>query len=80
MKVSQLEEELAQALVVGWNYHLDMEREILFRGFYLTSEQLCLVQINKHCKVEHRAASVQAVMQEQILAIISALFLCYLDF
>ena len=33
MKVSQLEEELAQALVVGWNYHLDMEREILFRGF-----------------------------------------------
>ena len=29
MKVSQLQEELAQALVVGWNYHLDMEREIL---------------------------------------------------
>ena len=33
----------------------------------------CLVKINKHCKVKHPATSVQAVIQEQILAKISAI-------
>ena len=35
----------------------------------------CLVKINKHCKVKHPATSVQAVIQEQILAKISEMFL-----